>query len=89
VTIAPEIIELARDGRRFRDRRSKWERFWAAFIVRWFIAVPLNGWILMMTIAAIHHGWWSAVPTIGYWWAVVICLGLTALFGVPLVRSTS
>lgn len=34
----------------------------------------------MLAIEAIHNGWWNTVPTIGYWWAVLVTLLLRAAF---------
>ena len=40
---------------------------WLLFL----IASPfVGGWALMLGIGVLHHEWWSAVPTIGYWPAV-------------------
>lgn len=75
-----EVVELIRDGKKHRERRGRWERFWLAVIVRLLIA-PFDGWVLMLTVGWVHHLWWPAVPTIGYWTAVVVALGLTALLG--------
>lgn len=43
-----------------------------------FAWVPFGGWTLMLAVGVVHHEWWPAVPTIGYWWAVVLCLLLPA-----------
>lgn len=30
------------------------------------------GWVFMLMIGVIHHEWLHGMPTIGYWWAVLI-----------------
>lgn len=38
----------------------------------------LRGWFLMLTVAVAHAHWWPAIPTVGYWWAVLIMAILPA-----------
>jgi succinate dehydrogenase hydrophobic anchor subunit len=78
-TTRDDLVALVRDGTKYRQNRSRWERFWIYFITALILA-PLNGWMLMFAIGVAHHHWWPAVPTIGYWWAVLLaCLLRSAL----------
>lgn len=78
-----DVIGLVQDGRKYRRRRGKWEKFWIALVVRIFVVAPLNAWLLMLLIGVAHHEWWPLVPTIGYWWALVLGALINALFGSP------
>lgn len=67
------LVELALEGKKARSRRSKWERFWALVIFRLALA-PFDGWLLMLGVGVVHAEWIPALPTIGYYWAVVVTL---------------
>jgi hypothetical protein len=71
MTTREDVVELVRDGKRYREKRGKWERFWVRAITG-AILWPLNGWMFMLAVGITHHEWWPALPTIGYWWACVI-----------------
>jgi len=44
------------------------------------------GWIFMLTVGVIHAEWLPMLPTIGYWWAVII-IGLIRLCIVDLTPN--
>ncbi len=48
------------------------------------IVTPSNalaqGWALMLAVGIIHSEWIPALPTIGYWWAVLIVFLLSGSF---------
>jgi len=70
-----DLIELAAEGRKARERRGKWERFWyrlCLMVVVRAILVPLDGWVLMLGVGFIHAAWLPGLPTIGYWNAVLL-----------------
>lgn len=67
-----DLVSLVRDGRTFRERRAKWEEFWLRFTLRLVLLAPLDGLSLMLLVGVVHHEWWPQVPTIGYWWAVLV-----------------
>ena len=79
MTTQADIIDLVKDGRRYREKRGKWERFWVGVLVRLMLA-PLDGLFLMLAVGIVHHEWWAAVPTIGYWWAIMLAVLLRPLF---------
>lgn len=70
-TARDDLAALMRDGTKYRQKRSRWERFWI-YLITALTLTPLNGWMLMFAIGVAHHQWWSAVPTIGYGWAVLL-----------------
>lgn len=78
-TTREEIVDLVNDGRRYRERRGKWERFWAGVLVR-LIFAPIDGWLFMLAVGIVHDHWWPAVPTIGFWWALMLAVLFNAIF---------
>jgi Na+-driven multidrug efflux pump len=32
----------------------------------------LGGWMFMLAVGVAHHEWLPGLPTVGYWWAVLI-----------------
>lgn len=64
--------------RRDRARRSRWRKF-GTFLSKLFTALLtgfmsalVGGWMLMLAVAVAHDHWIPQLPTIGYWWAVLI-----------------
>lgn len=45
---------------------------WLRFTVRLVLLAPLDGLSLMLLVGIVHHEWWPQVPTIGYWWAILV-----------------
>jgi hypothetical protein len=72
-----DIVGLVRDGSKYRRKRAAWDKFWVALLVQLMLA-PLAGWWFMLGVGVIHHEWWPAVPTVGYWWSIVIVYLLRA-----------
>jgi len=83
MTSTDELIKLAVDGRKYRERRSKWERFGylisLVVLTRAFFA-PLDGWILMLGVGFVHAAWLPGLPTIGYWNAVLLMFIIMAIW---------
>jgi len=40
-------------------------------VVNFFLAM-FGGWMLMLAVGVAHGEWITQLPTIGYWWAVLI-----------------
>lgn len=36
------------------------------------LAAMVSGWLLMLAVGVAHHEWTPDLPTIGYWWAVLL-----------------
>lgn len=53
----------------------------------WMLAL-LNGWFFMLIVGAIHAEWIPQLPTIGYWWSVLIVAVLRTVFG-PMKVTTN
>lgn len=41
-----------------------------------------TGWMFMLAVGVIHHEWIHKLPTLGYWWSVIIAGLLRAAFTV-------
>jgi drug/metabolite transporter (DMT)-like permease len=71
-TYADELIGIVRDRQRKRTRRQKLGKVVTALILaasRWL----LGGLFFMLAVGIAHAEWLPQLPTIGYWWAVLIC----------------
>jgi hypothetical protein len=58
-----ELLGLIRRDRTRRTRRQKFGKFLKAL---------LGGWFFMLGVGVVHAEWLPQVPTLGYWWAVLI-----------------
>lgn len=74
-----ELIRLVRKGRRSEQRGKAVQGCLTALLADMLHAL-LNGWMLMLAIGIAHTHWHPAVPTIGYWWAVLIVYLLRGAF---------
>ncbi len=79
--------DLATLLRRDRLRRSRWARTRAAlgkFFVALIVAIPgalLGGWMLMLAVGIARAEWIGQLPTLGYWWAVLLTWLLRSALG--------
>ena len=46
------------------------------------LAVPLEGWIIMLLLGALNHSVSAAVPALGYGGSVIIVLALSTVGGI-------
>lgn len=53
--------------------------FVGAAVVSLFMA-PIQGFAFMLAVGVVHHEWWPAVPTIGFWWAVLFVALIRSVF---------
>ena len=74
-----EAVRLIKLGRRAEQRGKAVSGCLTAILVS--IVVNLfHGWLFMLAVGVLHHEWWPQIPTIGYWWAVVVVLLLRGVF---------
>lgn len=73
--LSRELFDIVRDRQRKRTRREQARafagKFWKGLIggaTHWLI----DGWMFMLAVGLVHHEWAHAVPTVGFWWAVLI-----------------
>lgn len=74
-----ELVRLAKRGRRAERTGKAISRFVGTQLA-YGIASLLNGWLLMLAVGVIHMHWIPALPTVGYWWAVLIVWLLAGTF---------
>lgn len=69
------FVDIVRREKRQRQRRQAVGNFFKAF-AGLLLKVVLNslmaGLWFMLAVGVIHHEWIPALPTIGYWWAVLV-----------------
>jgi len=59
---------------------NAWEKI-LAWLFALVIGIPfsmITGWVLMLGVGAVH-GWIPAVPTVGYWTAVLITYAISVV----------
>jgi hypothetical protein len=70
-----ELLGLIRRDRTRRTRRQKFGKFLKALLT-WLLPIVSNalfgGWFFMLGVGVVHAEWLPQVPTLGYWWAVLI-----------------
>jgi hypothetical protein len=74
-----ELIRLAQLGRRAEKRGKALQGCATGLFVSTADAL-LTGWILMLAVGVAHAEWIRQLPTIGYWWAVVLVALTRGLF---------
>ena len=71
-----ELLTLIRKDRVRRTRRQRFGKFLGDLIVSMLsgaLGALLGGWMIMLAVQVAHDHWVPQLPTIGYWWAVLIC----------------
>ncbi len=83
-----ELLALVRKD---RARRSRWRKFGeflgkaSGHLIASLVKALLGGLLFMLAVGVMHAEWLPGLPTIGYWWAVLIAYllrGALALNGV-------
>lgn len=62
----------------------------------WLLGQAINGlhalfggWMLMLAVGVAHHDWVPGLPTIGYWWAVLLVWLLQGAFSTVTIPHRS
>jgi cytosine/uracil/thiamine/allantoin permease len=79
--------DLVRKRKRKEQRREAWGKFAKVFFRAALTGVLMSllcGWYFMLAVGVIHHEWLPQLPTLGYWWSVLIAY----LIRVALIRVT-
>jgi len=76
---SPEVIRLIDRELKRKKRRAALGRTVTAMVTNWIFAL-IDGWMLMLAVAVAHAAWIHNLPTIGYWWAVLLVLLLRGVF---------
>lgn len=74
-----EIDRILKAEKRRQKRRKFLVRLVSNYIITALSAL-LNGWMFMLAIGVIHAEWLRQLPTIGYWWAVLVVYLLSGVF---------
>jgi len=77
-----EAARLIRKGRRAEQRGKALEGCITGLITT-TIAALSGGFYLMISVGIIHRDWIHALPTIGYWRAVLLVFLLRGVFSLP------
>ena len=78
-----ELLDLVRKDRARRSRRERLGKFATNLLGSLLgnaLQAFLQGWMFMLGVGVVHAEWWSSVPTIGYWWAVLVVYLLKGVF---------
>lgn len=76
-----EAVRLIQKGRR-AETRGKAMQGCITRAVAVALAYLFRGWMLMLAVGIIHAEWLPQLPTLGYWWAVVIVALLNGVFSI-------
>lgn len=74
-----EILRLARKGKQSEKRKAALGRFLSALAVS-ILGAFFGGWMLMLGVGILHANWWSDMPPMGYWTAVLAVALLRGVF---------
>jgi hypothetical protein len=74
-----EAARLIRMGRR-AEKRGKAVQGFVAWLLAKVANDALTGWMLMLAVGVAHADWIHKLPTIGYWWAVLLVALTRPLF---------
>jgi hypothetical protein len=72
------LDELLAIAKRDRARRSRWRKLgtFLRTLIEGILGAALTslfgGWMLMLTAGVVHAHWIPQLPTVGYWWAVLV-----------------
>ena len=78
-----ELADLIRRDRARRVRRRKFSKIVEDFIVGQLVlalGALSGGFMLMLAVGVAHAEWIRQLPTIGYWWAVLLVYLLRGVF---------
>lgn len=73
--LGADLLAIIRRDKARRSRRDKLGKFFGALLqalITGFLTALLCGWMFMLAVDVIHSEWLPQVPTLGYWWAVLI-----------------
>ncbi|GAA0738543.1 hypothetical protein Drose_04455 [Dactylosporangium roseum] len=73
-----EAARLIRKGRK-SEQRGKALQGCITGLITFALLSLLKGWLFMLFLDVAHAHWWPAIPTIGYWWSVLLMVLLPSL----------
>jgi hypothetical protein len=73
------MARLIRKGKRAEARGKAIAAFFTQLLIS-ALTFMMRGFWLMLAVGIVHHEWWPAIPTIGYWWSVLVVSLLCGVF---------
>jgi hypothetical protein len=73
--LGADLLNIIRRDRARRSRRAQIGKFFGKFfesLLIGFLIALLQGWLFMLAVGVVHAHWIPQVPTIGFWWSVLI-----------------
>lgn len=77
-----EVYRLAKLGKRAEGRRKATGKFFAGLVKSILTTAVVSlgrGLWLMLAVGVVHDEWVHALPTLGYWWAVLLIVLLNGV----------
>lgn len=78
-TLAPELVKLIRAENKRQARRKAYGRFVQSLITTALVNFS-HALLFMLAVGIAHAEWIPALPTIGYWWALLLVVLLRGVF---------
>lgn len=75
--LGADLLNIIRRDRARRSRRAQIGKFFGSLfesLLTGFLIALLQGWLFMLAVGVIHAHWIPQVPTIGFWWSVLVWL---------------
>jgi hypothetical protein len=66
-----EVYRLAKKGKR-AEQRGKALSGCLTLLATGFLMSLFRGWLFMLAVDVAHNHWVHDLPTIGYWWSVLL-----------------
>lgn len=81
-----EAARLIRRGRRSERRGKAIQKFITGMLTK-ALSDLITGWYLMLAVGIAHAEWLHKLPTIGFWWSVLIVMLLRPLLSPSSAKS--
>lgn len=73
-----DAVRLIRKGRR-AEQRGKAVEGCVTALITFVLGSFLKGWLFMLAVGIAHLHWLPQLPTIGFWWAVLLMAVMPSL----------
>jgi hypothetical protein len=75
-----EVYRLAKKGREAEQRGAAFKGCLTALLQKAF-ADAVAAWMFMLAVGVAHAEWIRELPTLGFWWALLMVVLVRPLFG--------
>jgi hypothetical protein len=83
-----EVYRLAKRGRRSERRREVLTGCLTGLVTGALTGL-IKGWLFMLTVGVAHAEWVPMLPTIGFWWSVLLMVIMPSLGGTSSKKDDS